>query len=238
MSDSSGYWGDLGDEAAEVLRREQLDQGLVDKWEMEVEPKRVVGLEKSSLFSKLEFRWRPEDKLILDRIRTACNAVTFEQYRVLQRTLDDLYQQVRVPKLGTHGNPVQDERGRVVWEVDEHGRMIEDWSRLDGMDLEITIFHLQRSRVEMSTRTNELLQEALFAKHIYNDEYQEGYQSLVEGTQGDRTAQANRVTREEKYFSFYKFCLWQSADTLLKEIVNLQRVLERIREWRIRSQQN
>lgn len=234
----SSYWGDLGDEMAEKLRKEQMSIVEEDTKEMESEEKRVVGLEKAGLFSKLEFKWKAEDQLILDRIRAACNTVTMNEYRALQRTLDELYENIRVPELTPNGFPLTDEKGRFVWKRHENGRLVEDWSRMDGMDLEVSIFNLQRSRVELATRTNELLQEAIFAKHIFNDEYYEGYRSLVEGTQGDRTAQANRSTREEKYFSFYRFCLWQSADVLLKEISNLQRVMERIRDWRIWSQKS
>lgn len=234
MSDSE-YWGDVGDEAAEELRRGQMDPLLLDQKEFEWEGPRVTGLEKAGLFSKIEFKWKTEDKLILDRIRIACESVTSQEFRILQRTLDELYDQVRVPVLNQHENPVVDSQGRIVWQKDEYGRPLEDWKRLDGMDLEIAIFNLQKSRIEMSTRTNELLQEALFAKHIYNDSSFEGYQSLIEGTQGDRTAHSNRVSREEKYFSFYKYCLWTSADTLLKEIMNLQRIMERIRQWRIQD---
>lgn len=237
MSGSS-YWGDLGDEMADRIRSDQLSNLEEDKSDMESEEQRVVGLEKSGLFSKLEFRWKSDDKLILDRIRAACNAVTINEYRALKKTLDELYEHIRVPELNQNNIPVTDSSGRFVWKKDESGKLLEDWSRIDGTDLEIAIFNLQRSRVEMASRTNELLQEAIFAKHIFNDEYYEGYRSLVEGTQGDRTAQANRSTREEKYFSFYKFCLWQSADVLLKEIVGLQRVMERIRDWRIRAEWN
>lgn len=228
----SDYWGDLGDEMAEKLRREQLSTVEEDKTDIESEERRVTGLERSGLFTKLEFKWKADDKLILDRIRASCNAVTAHEYYVLQRTLDQLYEGIRVPKLNHNDFPIFDEKGRVVWETDDNGKPVEDWDRVDGTDLEVAIFHLQRSRVELATRTNELLQEAIFAKHIFNDEYYDGYRSLVEGTQGDRTAQAHRSTREEKYFSFYRFCLWQSADTLLKEIVGLQRVMERIRDWR------
>lgn len=226
------YWGDLADEAADGLLEEQTKSLLEDKEEAESEGRRVEGLESKSLFTRLEFKWKASDRMILDRIRAACEAVTASEYASLSRALDELYCSVRLPVMGENG-PKLDQNNRMIFQKDERGRYIEDWSTLNGQDLEVAIFHLQKSRVEMSTRTNELLQEAIFAKHIYNDEYQDGYKSLMEGTQGDRNAHANRVTREEKYFAFYKFCVWQSASTLLKEITNLQRVMERIRQWRI-----
>lgn len=234
----SNYWGDLGDEAAEKLRSEQISNIKEDSQEMENEGRRVTGLEKAGLFSKLEFRWKQEDQLFLDRVRVAATVVTSNEYGALQRTLDTLYEGIRVPRLSANGNVILDEKGRVVWEKEEDGRPVEDWSRMDGADLEVAIFNLQRSKIEMSARVNELLQEAIFSKHILNDEYYEGYRSLVEGTQGDRAAQANRVTREDKYFAFYKYCLWSSADTLLKEIAGLQRVMEKIRDWKMWSQKS
>lgn len=228
------YWGDLADEAAAKITKDYTQSTLKEKEELESEGKRVEGLETNSLFSKLEFKWKTSDRFILDRIRNASNAVTASEYASLSRALDELYQSIRIPKMGENG-PKRDSDGRVLWERDERGRYIEDWSTLNGQDLEVAIFRLQKARIEMATRTNELLQEAIFARHIYDDEYADGYKSLLEGTQGDRNAHASRVTREEKYFAFYKFCIWQSANTLLKEITNLQYVMERIRQWRITS---
>lgn len=234
----SNYWGDRGDDAADALHKEQLAHLAPEAEELENEGRRVSGLEKSGLFSKLEFKWKKEDQLFLDRVRVAASVVTSREYEALQGALDVLYEGIRVPRLSANNNVVRDENGRVVWERTEDGQIVEDWSRMDGADLEVAIFNLQRSRVELSARVNELLQEAIFSKHILNDEYYEGYRSLVEGTQGDRAAQANRVTREDKYFAFYKYCLWSSADTLLKEIAGLQRVMEKVRDWKMWSQKS
>lgn len=230
----SNHWGDLADEAAHKLLQEQLDE--VNQISADIDsPKRVEGLEKKSLFARLEFKWTRDDKLILNRIRAACNAAALNHYQALIQTIDDFYAAIRVPVLNANGFPVTDEKGRVIWEKDESGNFKEDWSRLDGFDVDACIFKLHQNKVTLSSGTNELFQEALFAKHIYNDEHQDAYKSLLDGTQGDRNAYANLVSRESKYFAFYKFCVWQYCDTLLKEIKDLLRIMERIRDWRIRS---
>jgi hypothetical protein len=126
-----------------------------------------------------------------------------------------------------------DERGRMVWDTDERGRFVEDFDMLTGQDVEETILGLQRNKIGAAQQVNDLFLEALFAKHLYDDAFHERYEALLDGTIADRTARATRDTKGEKYFAYFKFYLYQQADVLFKEVENLTRILERVRQWRV-----
>lgn len=226
--------GDLADEEAQRLQDSHIELVESEKISLEEESKSLPDRKK--LFTKLEFRWSKSDFLILEQIRGACEKVVEEQLGSYGRILDELYEQSRVLKLNDSGLPARNREGRLVFEKDEFGNFIYDWSRVDGVQIESSIMRLAELGVEVSTKISGLLHEAIFARHIYDDEYQDSYRSLLDGTQGDRNAYAARESRQAKYFAFYKFCLWDSAERLQREIRNFQRVLERARDWQIRSQ--
>ena len=75
--------------------------------------------------------------------------------------------------------------------------------------------------------------EAVFAKHIHDDQYSEAYAELIEETIPGRQAYAARKTRQDKYHAFFCYYLWSSAKSFQGEIDNFCRVLERVRYWRV-----
>ena len=92
---------------------------------------------------------------------------------------------------------------------------------------------LSRVKLEIAPKVNELLLEAVFAKHIHDDQFQDAYSELVEETIPGRNAYAARKTRQDKYHAFFCYYLWSSSKTFLDEINNFCRVLEKVRYWRI-----
>ena len=56
----------------------------------------------------------------------------------------------------------------------------------------------------------------------------------MDGTQTDKSARASRESQSERYQAFFRYFLWSKADALQRETRQVVRILERIREWRIR----
>lgn len=237
--DTPKHLGDFASEVAEKLLREQRDslkkEDLVD----ECQP--MVKDQKQSLFAKVEFRWRTEDRLILDQIRNAASAVFWEQFEDAVGVIDQFYATIRVPEtreVGGHSIVLTDENRRMIFKKDPTGNYAEDWGSLTGQDIEKCLLDLSRLKLVMSQQLTELLNEAVFAKHIYDDAYQAGYSSLIEGTQGDRNARASRDARVDKYHAFFRWVLYSQAEAFSRELSDLMRRLERIREWRVRTQRD
>lgn len=185
--------------------------------------------------SKIRYTWKPEDQAILAALRGTIQSLIQRDFAEVLQALDDLYLTIRSPKVNEHGVLLLDHQGRTVWETDEHGNPIEDWSLLTGQDVEVCLLKMSRVKFELSQRVSTLFAEALFAKHVHNDAWHTHYEAMVDGTQKDREAHANRKGRQDKYFAFYRYTIWASADALLKEVNATMRLLEKVRDWRIRT---
>lgn len=238
-NDTPEHLGDLASDVAARIQRETADAVNLDSEVDERGP--MIAEQKRTVFSKIDFRWRTADQQILSQIRSAATEAFWAHFEDAVTVVDRFYTSVRVPDtyvVGNHEMVKTDERRRIVFRKDSTGQYAEDWSRLTGQDIEACLLDLSRLKLIMSQQLTELLSEAVFAKHIYDDAYQEGYASLIEGTQGDRNARASRESRVDKYHAFFRYYLYAQAEAFMRELGDLMRRLERIREWRVRTQRD
>lgn len=224
--------GDLANQVAEQL---QVDHYA----EIEASGKPLVELDsvmekeaKRSVFSKITFKWRPDDEKILEQIRAGVDRLFGEMFEEAIFIMDDLYNEMRIPET-VEGVVQYDGAGRIIWQKDSRGREIEDWGQLTGQDLEKTLLDLTRLKLLLAPQANDLLLEAVFAKHIFDDKAHDAYRKVMDGTIKDREAYAAQESRADKYHAFFKFYLYSHAEAFLKELNNFARILERIRYWRI-----
>lgn len=225
--------GDLAAEEAERLRerhRREAEETPLD----DVEVMRKEN--EKSLFSKIEFHWRPEDQRILAQIKVAAERVFDVEFRDVIQIIDNFLATVRVPELTQYDTVKTDARNRPVWEIDPRTNLPKvDWSRLTGQDIEEVLLNLEIVKISLSPRLSELMNEAVYAKHVYDDQWYQKYNAVVEGTTGDRNAKANTESKVDKYHAFFRRWLWQQGDAFLKEINAFAFLLGRIRDWRIRT---
>lgn len=218
------FAGDIASEVAEGLYesfRSSLDQGLDD--------------EVKSLNPKIRFSWRAEDAKALDFIRQASDTALDAGFRELLGAIDDFYLTLRVPRM--QGGMVQrDINGRVMWELDERGEPLERWEQLTGQDIEEALTRLHRLRIPVSNQVNELMLEAVYARHVASDAYDDTWGAILDGTQGDRSAKSSRESRPDRYHAYFRFYLHSRSKTLLDEINSTIKHLENLRFWQVRSQ--
>lgn len=213
----------LGDLTTEVTN------GLVAETQAPVTESTVMTEEanlraSASLFTKIRFSWRPEDKAILDRVRIAANTKFKEMNEALVSTIDAFFVTLWVPEAHLPD-------GRTVWKLDGSGNHVEDWSQLNGQDIEQTLMNLQRIKLSVAPMVNDLFLDALYAKHVASDVYDDTYTSLLDGTQNDRTARSNRESREDRYHAYFHYRIWSVANVFLNEVNQFMNRLERIRGW-------
>lgn len=188
---------------------------------------------KVDVSERIQFKWKDYDRATVAQIKAASKLACDDIFGELLDTIDRFYASFRQPRLNAAGVTLIDERNRIVWETDEHGRFVDNFENLTGQDVEEAILQLQRDKIAAAQQVNDLFLEALFAKHVYDDFFHERYEALLDGTIADRNARATRDTKQEKYQAFFRFYLYQQADVLFKEIENLTRILERVRQWRV-----
>lgn len=196
-----------------------------------------AALNKSNnpLENKYRFVWKPEDRDALEQIRQGADSMVEEAFLEFAETLDGFYCALRIPEQ-KNGVVVIGADGRFVWQKDNDGKIIEDWSQLTGQDCEHTLANLARLRIEVAPKVNELMLEALMARYSAQDSYDDSWASIMDGTQGDRTAKSNRESRQDKYHAYFRFYIYSVAKTLLDEIQSFAKLLENVRYWQVRSQ--
>lgn len=224
--------GDMAESVARRLQAEHLERIAADGAEF-VDEKPVMLTTNKSMFDKIEFRWRSDEKSQLDRIRASADTVVAHLFDAAKNAVDDFYAELRIAEINPEtGMAVKDRAGRIVWATDERGQPIEKWGQMTGQDIERCLVDLARIKMTVASQVHELLMEAVFAKHLYDDQYQDAYAELVEETIPGRNAYAARKTRQDKYHAFFRYYLWSTANVLLAEISNFSRVLERVGYWR------
>lgn len=223
---------------ARQLRNEWIEK-VVAEGAPFIDEEPVMVAESKSIFSKISFRWRADEESQLDRIRASVDTIMGNLYSDAKTAIDDFYGELRVPEHHPDtGMVMRDRQGRIVWQKDERGKEIERWEQVTGQDIEACLLNLSRVKLEISPKVNELLLEAVFAKHIHDDQFQDAYAELIEETIPGRNAHASRKTRQDKYHAFFCYYLWSSASTFMKEIDNFCWVLQKVRQWRIEEDKN
>lgn len=224
--------GDAAESVARQLHNEHLEK-IAAEGATFVDEEPVMLASTKSIFDKIQFRWRSDEKSQLDRIRASADTVMAHMFEDAKYAVDNFYYELRVAETDPNtGMALKDREGRIVWQTDERGRPVEKWSQMTGQDIERCLLDLGRVKLDVASRVHELLMEAVFAKHIHDDQYQDAYAELVEETIPGRQAYAARKTRQDKYHAYFRYYLWSTADVLLKEINNFCRILERVGYWR------
>ena len=214
------------DIAADVVRgiqeeaARQLRDGILP--EPEEAPEEVHP--QLSLFKKIEFSWREEDKNAIKQLRAAADKVFASTFAGSIEVLENFYSTIRVRDASRPGRFLKTETGAYV----------EDWSQISGQDLIKAIFDLQREKVHTSQTLSNLFLEASFAKQVSTDVYYEAYRKLMEGTVGDRTAYANQQSKVDRYAAFFRYWIWHSASAFQRDIDGTMRTLEKMADWSTR----
>jgi len=228
--------GDLAAQEAQRLQDEHVAAAIANP-EDEVDQVDPMHAEvRRNIFSKLEYRWRTSDVKILDQIRMAAELMFSELFDESIQAIDNFYGSLRVARINEEGLVERDAQGRVLWQKDSRGREIEDWGRLTGQDIETCLFDLAKIRLLLAPQLNELLLEAIFAKHVADDAFSDAFKKPLDDTIPARNAYASSESRQDKYFAYFRYYLYSHADAFMKEINNFCRILERTRYWRIEDQ--
>lgn len=192
-----------------------------------------AALSDNPLIHKMRFSWRPEDRAALESIRISADAMFNEVFSEAVEVIDGFFMLLRIPEQH-NGKTVLQADGRPKWRKD-NGRIIEDWSQLTGTDVEQTLANLERIKLIVGPQVNQLMLEALYAKHVSQDTHDEAWTTMMDGTQGTKTAVANRESRPDRYHAYFRFYLYSVAKTFLDEVTAFAKLLDNIRYWQTRS---
>ena len=189
----------------------------------------------NNIFTKVRFSWRPEDRAALEQIRMSADGVFEEAFSVAIALIDDFYTSLRIPEQ-RNGVVVRGADGRIVWKKNESGQPLEDWTQITGQDVEHTLANLARLKMEVAPQVNQLMLEALYARTVASDVYDDEWVGIMEDTIPGRTARSNRASRTDRYHAYFRFYIYSVAKTFLDEILNFEKLLTNVRYWQVRTQ--
>lgn len=181
-------------------------------------------------FFRERFRFEPlaDEARIMLRIEEVSERLAAEMFGEAEQALERFYASVRTPETevidGERVTTVRD--GKIVWRKDETGRFIEDWDRLEGIELEATILALQRVILTVSDEVSKLYGRALVADKVRDDAWAEFYRKPIEGTKDDRAAYATLHTREPRWYFYACFLVHRRLSDKLQEMKETKKTLE------------
>lgn len=191
--------------------------------------------QRKSIFEKIRFSWRPADQNILTRTQALVDEEFTKNFHPAIAIFDRFFGAMHVPDsimMGETEMPLKDNRGRQVYKRDADGHLIENYTQLTGQDFEEAILRLERLRLDLKPRISQLLADAIYAKHCAGDIHDDVYWATIDGTINDRTARANRDSRQDTYHAFFRWTLWQTSKDFFDEIGQFLVYLDKIRTWK------
>ena len=189
----------------------------------------------NNIFTKVRFSWRPEDRATLERIRMSADGMFEEAFGYAITIIDDFYMSLRIPEQ-RNGVVVRGADNRPVWKKNERGQPLEDWNQITGQDVEHTLANLARLKMEVAPQVNQLMLEALYARTVASDVYDDEWVAIMDDTIPGRTARSNRANRTDRYHAYFRFYIYSVAKTFLDEIINFEKLLTNVRYWQVRTQ--
>lgn len=225
----------MSDPASEIIQQMQNDTRKEIEAEFVPESESIMDEKWKAYryYEKIKPEWKQEDSQALTQLKAAAERTYSDIFSESFGIIDNLYESIRVPRVNEYGITQLDKKGRIVWELDDFNQPREDWSSLNGQDIEKTLIKIQQLKFIIAPRVKELFLETVFAKMSMQDDWHESYEKPLQGTNPVREAVANRNTRDGKYLYFFRYYVWTMVESFEKELTNTQRLLERIRSWRI-----
>jgi hypothetical protein len=180
-------------------------------------------------FSRMPLDWKGEptsaagedptsDKMMIERIHAVVRRAIDKEFLDALEVLDELHSIVRTARMDDDGFMV-DASGRPVWETNDLGMPLEDYSRLGSKERERFIYQISTRLFDWRSRAVEAWAEAMFAKALWEDAFSIGYEEPPAGTRvtiEDRTARGRLRSREERYFAIFKTYYSKQADVLVE----------------------
>ena len=169
-------------------------------------------------FQKMRLDWRSDDRDSLVRMKGAVDRAIMKQFGEVYQILNTFYNVVRTPVADANGEIQTDPWGFPIWERNEFGSFVEDYTKLTRKEHENFLYTFTTRLFQWQQDAIDLWGEAMFAKAQWEEAFSIGFQRPGSGTVDDRTAAGRIDAREERYFALYLSLISRKADALVRSI--------------------
>lgn len=179
--------------------------------------------------SRMRLDWREGDAQAMVDLHRMIENVVLEHFGAAYQIMNDLYEIVREPNVLEGGEIETDEHGFTVWERNESGAFIEDYSRLGSKEVKDFLFKITTRLFQWEQDAAKLWGDSMFAKAVWEQQLAQGYQdSRSNGarTVEDRTQAARVSAREDRLFALFQSVVSKRADAVVRSMSLLSQRLK------------
>lgn len=219
-----------GNQIARALQGAEasLDHEHEDVLEPTVRGDRATGLSRPN-WSRMRRTWLPDDAYVIDEIMMEADRIVRNTFPVAFTLMDRIYRTARFPKADEQtGLKLIAPGGGPVWETDEDGLPVEDWTRVGDRDRDDWLWVITTHLFEWEQQQQRMWGRSMFAKGKWEETFARFFQSGNAGpTVDDKTQYGQSSAMESRYFGIFQGLLSRQSDALVKSMVRIQGVLER-----------
>jgi hypothetical protein len=170
-------------------------------------------------------------------VKRSVDEYVVQEFSQAYAIIHALLNKTRLPETDEYGNAVVGENGEVVWKRHPDGSVIEDWSKVDAMDMDKLVLNASVYAFFAGQRSIDLYAEAVFAKLSAEDAFDDKFAGIMSGTISDKTSSANRKVRQERYFAFYRSYLYKRVKETVDRLDTLVRRVESVRQAQLKDRE-
>jgi hypothetical protein len=182
-----------------------------------------------AVLPKLKMTFDKDEQETIDTIKFVVEQQVVSEFQPAFMLIKKFINRTRIPQLDGMGNEVMDETGKVQWQRNSDGSIIEDWSKVGAMEMDSLVLNASTFSFFGGQKSIDLYAEAVFAKYMAEDAFDDKFAKILQGTISDKTTAANRNVRMERYFAFYKAYQYKRVKEVLDRLDSLVRRVEQVR---------
>jgi hypothetical protein len=185
-------------------------------------------------FSRMRKSWIGDDLTALMEIDDLTRTIIDNEFAGPIALIARIRKAVRIPVIRNDGSgEVEYSAGEPVWQRDEDGFPVEDWTALSNTDREAFLFTITTHLMEWKRSQAALWRRAMFAKAQWEETFAKAFHALpgvaISGkpTIPDRTQVGHSFSIEQRYFAVLQSSISKEADAIIKSMEVLQSMLLR-----------
>lgn len=180
-------------------------------------------------WSRMRRTWNADDRYVIDEIMEASDRIIRDEFRVAFALMDKIFQAARFAKGDKEtGLKFTAPGGGPVWETDEDGLPVEDWTRVSDTDRDNWLWVITTHLFEWEQKQQKMWGTSMYAKGKWEEVFAGAFQSGNGGpTVDDKTQYGQSHAMESRYFGIFQAMLSRRSDALVKSMTRIQGVLER-----------
>lgn len=180
--------------------------------------------------SRMRLDWREGDAQAMAGLHQIVENVILDRFGGAYQVMNDLYEIVRQPRVDVlTGEVLLDDHGFPLWERNESGAFIEDYTKLGSKEVKDFLFRITTRLFQWEQEAASLWGDAMFAKAVWEQSLAQMYQdSRLSGarTVEDRTQAARVGSREDRLFALFRSLISRRADAVVRSVTVLSQRLK------------